>query len=154
MAAVLIALPLLGSAATDQDNCDVVYKAAAAGRDQAAKRISDAEEAVRAAAERQRTCLEQFADIAARQSIAIGGFDAGALRKFLGDKACNMIDSQVAKTGLSASQLKDLQTAGQQAISNGTLPASSVPTSVVPASTQTQVRSIWSRMSCSMTGNC
>jgi hypothetical protein len=142
----ILVLPLHSQAQSAADNCNAVGNAAARGRDQANSRIQSAEDALRTGAARQRDCMEQFGDIAARSAMVIGGFDLSPLRKLMTDKGCDIINGQV----------RAIQNQATGAINGATAPIRNVAGSAgVPASTvSTQTRSIWDRMSCSVSGNC
>lgn len=92
--AILIGLPQLsfGQAAA---NCDVVTKAAQAGRDHANNTLANNQLKLKEAAQFHRNCLEIFGDLASLQIMVIGGFDISPLRDMLLDKACSIIKDDV-----------------------------------------------------------
>lgn len=149
---VLLGLPLSSVGGTAADNCEVVQAAAVAGRDQTNTRIDQYEIALKQAMDRQRACLEKFADLASRQAVVIGGFDASALRDFLQNEACNLIDSKVNAAANQAG-LNNAYQRVQSAYEK--VPALTTQPQSVGTSTSTRSSgSIFDRMSCWVSSSC
>jgi len=154
---LILALPLPSLAQPQgpsaRDNCNAVTSAAVAGRDQANARIGSIETSVRDQTEAARNCLERFSDMAARQTMVIGGFDLAPLRDTLMDRACNIIQSAANNAQQSllssiSSQLPAIPPGLNQVLQTpGLVPAQ-------PDAGNSQPQSIWSRMTCSMNGTC
>jgi hypothetical protein len=135
-----------------QDNCNAVTGAAVAGRDQANNRIRTIETTVQKQAEAMRSCMEKFSDAASRQALVLGGFDLAPLRNALMDRACNMIQSQVNSAQQAVtSQLPQAPSSVSQVFQTpGILPQSGN----VSMPVGTTSKSIWDKISCSISGSC
>lgn len=100
MAAAAVLLALCSSSAvaqSEQAECDRIRSAAESGRTRAIDRLGNLEGLVKDQVVNARTCLERFGDLAARQTVNVGGFDVAPIRDAIFKNACSVIQGKVSQ---------------------------------------------------------
>jgi hypothetical protein len=100
MAAAALLIALCSSSAfaqTEQADCDRIRAAAENGRTRALERLGNMESTVKDQVANARSCMERFGDMAARQTINIGGFDVAPIRDAIFNNACSVVQGKVSQ---------------------------------------------------------